>query len=491
MKLGTRKIVDRAFSGLGITSILLLTAALLAILAPMVIRGSKAFVFRGTVEYRRMMFEKFGRGNLTRIEAEQEEARKVRQPIYEMVNAFHQEVEQRRDALREEKRAIRRDRRAIRKADQTERDKLTAKLQQRKADLENHSRRIDEQTKDFAEVNTLLEELFGQPPGEKKHVLWEKQYGQTRWDGVQRKIDLLIHLDRWVEPEDPKQPNRLVRTPRADLYAGTALQPLFGYVQSHSHELFLPEWTFYWQFLTDTSDAGHFFGGIWPEILGTLYLTIGAMLFAVPMGVISAVYLVEYAKDGWLVRSIRTFTNTLAGVPSIVFGLFGAVFFIGTLHISSGKSVLVGSITLALLILPMVIRASEEAIRAVPQTYKEAALSLGAGKWRTVVSVILPASLPGILTGIVISMGRAAGETAPIIFTAVVSIGKPLSLGQVFDQPTPALPWNIYNICNEHEAVEEIRHVQYGMVLTLVTIVLLLNLAAIIMRARISRKLRS
>ncbi len=123
-------------------------------------------------------------------------------------------------------------------------------------------------------------------------------------------------------------------------------------------------------------------------------------------------------------------------------------------------------------------------------TYKEAALSLGASKWRTILTVILPAALPGILTGIIISMGRAAGETAPIIFTAAVSVGKPLAIWQTISQPTPALPWNIYNLATEHQAVDEIRHVQYGMVLTLVALVLLLNLAAIILRARISKKLR-
>jgi len=141
-------------------------------------------------------------------------------------------------------------------------------------------------------------------------------------------------------------------------------------------------------------------------------------------------------------------------------------------------------------VLPIIIRAAEEAILAVPQTYKEAALSLGAGKWRTIVTVILPAALPGILTGIVISMGRAAGETAPIIFTAAVSLGRPLKPLETLSQPTMALPWNIYNLATEHEAVDEIRHVQFGMVLTLVLLVLLLNAAALILRARISRKLR-
>jgi phosphate transport system permease protein len=142
------------------------------------------------------------------------------------------------------------------------------------------------------------------------------------------------------------------------------------------------------------------------------------------------------------------------------------------------------------MILPTVIRASEEAILAVPFAYKEAALGLGAGRWRTVLTVILPAALPGILTGIVISMGRAAGETAPIIFTAAVSVGLALNPLQTLNNPTPALPWNIYNLCTEHEAVDEIRHVQYGMVFTLVALVLLLNIIAIALRARISRKLR-
>ena len=206
---------------------------------------------------------------------------------------------------------------------------------------------------------------------------------------------------------------------------------------------------------------------------------------------LSAVYLAEYAREGRVVRLIRTCMSTLAGVPSIVFGLFGLACFINTLHVSQSKSVLVGSLTLGLLVLPTVIRAAEEAIRAVPQTYREAALSLGAGKWHSVVSVVLPAALPGILTGIVISMGRAAGETAPIIFTAAVSVGQPLKLWQVFSQPTPALPWNIYNLCTEHEAVDQIRHVQYGMLLVLVGLVLALNLAAILLRARISRSLKT
>lgn len=128
--------------------------------------------------------------------------------------------------------------------------------------------------------------------------------------------------------------------------------------------------------------------------------------------------------------------------------------------------------------------------RSVPQTYREAALALGAGKWRTIVSIILPAALPGILTGSVISMGRAAGETAPIIFTAAVSVGRALKPATALLQPTPALSWNLYNLCTEHEAVDEIRHVQFGMAATLILVVLILNSIAIFMRARISKKLK-
>jgi phosphate transport system permease protein len=251
-----------------------------------------------------------------------------------------------------------------------------------------------------------------------------------------------------------------------------------------------PRWTFYWRFLFDEDKDAYFFGGIWPAVLGTLYLTVGAMLIAAPLGVASAVYLAEFAGAGRLISLIRVCISTLAGVPSIVFGLFGLQFFIHTLGVSDSKSVLAGCLTLAVLVLPTMIRASEEAVLAVPATYKEASLSLGAGRGATTLKVVLPAALPGVLTSIIISMGRAAGETAPIIFTAAVSVGKPLKIWETLTQPTRALPWNIYNVCTEHEAVDQIRHVQYGMVLTLVVLVLVLNLAAIVTRARLSKRLR-
>jgi phosphate transport system permease protein len=447
VNLKTRKLLDRSFSGLGIFSVLLMAGALLVILAPIFARGSQAFVFRATVEHRRMILEKFNRGDAATVEAETAAARTARKPVYDMIAEFKKELKK----------------------------KSAAERRQYKDAL--------------AELDSALGELLGPAPGAKRPVLARLQYGQTRWDRAQVKLHDVLFKDGY-DYSNPTKMGVKVTTPRADDFKDTSLEPLFPYVAAHAEEMLRPQATLYWRFLTDGSKDSHFFGGIWPEMLGTIYLAVGAMLFAVPMGLIAAIYLTEYARQSRLNSVLRTFISTLAGVPSIVFGLFGLAFFINTMHLSPSKSVLAGSLTLAVLILPTVIRASEEAIRAVPHTYREAALSLGAGKWHTIITVILPAALPGILTGIVISMGRAAGETAPIIFTAAVSVGEPLKVWETISQPTPALSWNIYNLCTEHQKLDEIRHVQYGMVLTLVLVVLALNLAAIILRARISRKLK-
>jgi len=449
MQLSTRKVLDRAFSGLGIMSILLVAAALLIILGPIVARGLKAFVFRGTVEYRLMQFEKFRRGNRAAIEAEAAQARAARQPVYEALERFEAELQAAGGAKRRQSREA------------------------------------------LEEVRAGVRELWGPLPGEVRPTLPRLQYGQTRWDRALIKRGHILYAATY-DYSDSSRMGAVVLKPRVEQFRGTALEPLFARLADPKRfaATLRPRATFYWRFLTDDSLDAHMFGGIWHEVLGTIYLTLGAMLFAVPMGVIAAIYLVEYAGEGALISFLRTCISTLAGVPSIVFGLFGVAFFIGALHVSPGRSVLAGSLTLAVLILPIIIRASEEALLAVPRTYKEASLSLGASKWRTVVGVILPAALPGVLTGIVISMGRAAGETAPIIFTAAVSWGAAPALWQTLTHPTPALPWNIYNLATEHAQVEEIRHVQYGMVLTLVVLVLLLNLTAIYLRARISRQLK-
>ncbi len=428
-------------------SIAFVAGALLVLLGPIVWRGIGAFVFSATVEHRRLQWEKFSRGDSATVEADIAAAAAARKPLYEMIQRFECDMA----------------------SDSGLRRKYGASLD---------------------ELKDRLRSLLGPLPGDAPPVLLRFAYGQTRWDRARVKLRDVLFVEHY-DHSDPTQMGRKVLTPRVEEFAGTPLEPLFAYVETHAADMLRPRRTVYWGFLFDESMDAHFFGGIWPEVLGTFYLTIGAVLFAVPMGVISAVYLVEYAREGRLLSLLRTCISTLAGVPSIVFGLFGLAFFINAIHVSPSKSVLAGSLTLAVLILPIVIRASEEAIRAVPNTYREAALSLGAPRWRAIGQIILPAALPGILTGIVISMGRAAGETAPIIFTAAVSVGRPLSLGQTPYEGTPALPWNVYNLCTEHEAVDEIRHVQYGMVLTLVVLVLLLNGAAIALRARISRRLRT
>ena len=447
LRLGTRKLLDQSFTGMSVLSIGLLTAALLILLAPMCVNGIGAYVFKGTVEFRRVLLEKFQRGDRDAMRSELETAARARQPVFDAIQAFQKELAHMPLAQRR---------------------KLKS---------------------DFEQVHAAVKELLGPLPGEEVPLMMRGQYGQTRWDRAQVKIQKILFAEDYDFSGGGL--GRKVLRPRVENFRGTALEPLFALVEKHATDMLLPQWTFYGRFLTDESHDAHFFGGIGPETLGTLYLTLGAILFAVPMGVIAAIYLVEYARENRLVRLLRICISTLAGVPSIVFGLFGLTFFINTVHLSANKSVLVGSLTLGLLILPTIIRASEEALRAVPAAYKQAALSLGAGQWRAIRTVILPAALPGILTGVIISMGRAAGETAPIIFTAAVSVGKPLTLWQTFSQPTPALPWNIYNLCSEHVAVDEIRHVQYGMVFSLVLLVLLLNLTAIIVRAKISKGLRT
>jgi len=447
MRLETRKLLDKAFSGLGLIAIAVMAVALLLILTPIAWRGSKAFVFKGTIEHRRVMLEQFDRGHPQRFTAEMEQAREARAPVYQMLEAFEAEMKGMDRSLRREYKPA------------------------------------------FREVEKGIKVLLGPTPGERIPVLLRQQYGQTRWDRTLVKLHEVLYSEEW-DYSNTDAMGVLVEKPRVEQFAGTELEPLFQYLENHIEEMMRPKSTFYWQFITDKSKDSHIFGGIWPEVLGTLYLTLGAMIFAIPMGVVAAIYLCEYAKEGRVVSFLRICISTLAGVPSIVFGLFGLAFFLNTVQVSDSKSVLAGSLTLSLLVLPTIIRSSEEAILAVPRAYKEAALGLGAGRWHTVLTVILPAALPGILTGTVISMGRAAGETAPIIFTAAVSVGAPLKLWETLSQPTPALPWNIYNLCTEHEAVDEIRHVQYGMVFTLVAIVLLLNLFAILMRARISKKLR-
>ena len=445
MRMTTRKLMDRAFTAAACFAVGLMVLFLLFVLGPIIGKGAGAYVFTGTVEHRRMMIDQFGRGDDARVAAEWAEVQQARRPIYEALSAFEKELPQLPAARRKELKPA------------------------------------------FKAIREGVTTLLGPEPGAPLPALTRKIYGQTRWEKVQAKLTDILFEETW---DYSAGAGKKVLVPRQPFFEGTSLAPLFPLLQQELRALLLPKLTFYPGFLTDASVDAHFFGGIGPELLGTIYLALGAMLIAVPLGIVAAIYFQEYAKEGVVLTFLRTCVNTLAGVPSVVFGLFGLAFFINTMHVSPGKSVLAGALTLALLVLPTVIRSSEEAIAAVPRSYKEGAMALGAGQWHIILTVILPAALPGILTGIVISMGRAAGETAPIIFTAAVSVGKLLSPAELLSQPTPALSWNLYNLCTEHESVDEIRHVQYGMAATLVLIVLALNLTAILIRARVARRLK-
>ena len=239
-----------------------------------------------------------------------------------------------------------------------------------------------------------------------------------------------------------------------------------------------------WTFLTQPPMDSMTAGGILPCIIGTLCLSLGAIAVALPIGVASAVYLCEYARPGRLLRMIRLAINNLAGVPSVVFGLFGLAFFV--IYLEMGISILAGSLTLGALTLPVIIGSAEEAMRAVPDTYREASLGLGATKWQTIYRVVLPAALPGILTGAILGVSRAAGETAPIMFTAAVFFTPSLPKS-IFDE-IMALPYHIYVLATAGTEIEKTRHLQYGTALVLIVLVLGLNLAAILYRAHLRKK---
>lgn len=241
-----------------------------------------------------------------------------------------------------------------------------------------------------------------------------------------------------------------------------------------------------WEFITQPPTDAMTKGGIMPAILGTIYLTIGAVAIGLPLGVASAIYLTEYAKQGKLIRFIRVGINCLAGVPSVVFGLFGLAFFV--ILFKFGSSILAGSLTLGFLILPTIIGASEEALKAVPQTFREASLALGVSKWQTTYRIVLPNALPGILTGSILGIGRAAGETAPIMFTAAAFFTSKLP-SSIFDE-VMALPYHIYVLATAGTNIEATRPIQYGTVLVLVAVVLGINLTAILIRGYMRRNKR-
>jgi phosphate transport system permease protein len=233
-----------------------------------------------------------------------------------------------------------------------------------------------------------------------------------------------------------------------------------------------------WEFISQKPRSGMREGGIMPAIVGTLYLVLGTIIFALPIGVFSAIYLNEYAARNRITRIIRLSIINMSGVPSVVFGLFGLGMFV--IFFGFGKSILAGSLTLAFLILPVIITASEEALKSVPDTYRQASLALGATKWQTIIKIVLPRALPGIITGSVIGIGRAAGETAPILFT-VAAFMKPDLPNSIFSQ-VMALPYHLFVVATTMPNAPE--DMQWGTALVLLILVMIFAATGSIIRAR-------
>jgi len=241
-----------------------------------------------------------------------------------------------------------------------------------------------------------------------------------------------------------------------------------------------------WEFLTAIPRRGGSEGGILPAIVGTLLLALGTIIIALPLGMATAIYLSEYAKAGRFTRAVRLAIVTLAGVPSIVFGLFGLGLFV--IFLGFGASIIAGCFTLACMILPIIIVSSEEALRAVPKSLREGSLALGATKWQTIYKNVLPYSISGMLTGSILGIGRAAGETAPILLT-VAAFYLPRLPKSIFDQ-VMALPYHLYVLATQHPDIEKVRPLQYGTALVLLMLVLGVNLVAIMLRIHIRKKYR-
>ena len=241
-----------------------------------------------------------------------------------------------------------------------------------------------------------------------------------------------------------------------------------------------------WEFLTQAPRKGMTEGGIFPAILGTFVVSLITVIFAVPLGMFAAIYLHEYARPGKMTRLIRLSIRNLSGVPSIVYGLFGVVLFVQMFKF--GTSLLSAGLTLGLLTLPWTITACEEALKTVPQSYREGAFALGATKWYAIRTNVLPYAVPGMLTGVILGLSRAAGETAPILFTGAAFFIPHLPKS-LFDQ-FMALPYHLYILATQHQAIEKVQPIAYGTALVLLGLIFLLNMSAVWIRYRYRQRMR-
>ena len=239
-----------------------------------------------------------------------------------------------------------------------------------------------------------------------------------------------------------------------------------------------------WGFISKMPEEGMLQGGILPAIVGTLCLIGGSMIFAFPIGVLSGIYINEFLKDGPLKRFMRLMTDNLAGIPSIVFGLFGMALFVNKLGF--GDSILAGSLTLGILALPVIIRTTEEALRSVDDLHRQASYALGASKLYTIKKVVLPIALPNIITGLILAIGRVSGETAPILFT-VAAYFLPKLPHSLFEQAM-ALPYHLYVLATSGTDIEKARPMAFGTALILISIVLICNILANLIRIKFKKK---
>ncbi|WP_448606080.1 phosphate ABC transporter permease PstA [Paenimyroides ceti] len=243
--------------------------------------------------------------------------------------------------------------------------------------------------------------------------------------------------------------------------------------------------TLSWDFIFSVPRKGMTEGGIYPALVGTTMVTVITAIFSIPVGVATAVYLNEYASDNMFTKILRASIRNLAGVPSIIYGLFGVALFVEALRL--GNSVVSSGLTLGLMTLPYIITATEEALRSVPHSHREGALALGATKWEAIKTIILPSAIAGITTGAILGVSRAAGETAPILFTGVTFYLR--FPPDTLDSEFMALPYHLYILSTQHHAIEQVRPLAYGTALVLILLIVVLNIIAFIIRNKYAKEL--
>ncbi|MDR1492949.1 MAG: phosphate ABC transporter permease subunit PstC [Planctomycetaceae bacterium] len=532
-----RSLFDFGFTLVSLASILILFGGVGIVMIPIFRAGAEAVCFQETVEHRLFILEKFQRGDRNAIKQEFRECSESRKAIYDKLKKtswlapddwiakaakISRETNNRKlnrafqglcNAVSSEQLNIAYEK--IKEIQQADKDAINPiilladeyYLIASHADLSMRDKLISSDSDltysaAFKQIRTLITGVEGtgcilgmENREGNAHLPSEVRYGAVHWSTAQKILDQLKHATIWKPRFDDKlnsSINEKVIVDRVSFFEGTEVAAdvgaLIDELDRGMDKMLHPRWTFYGFYFFDSASAGHYLGGVGPELLGTTLISLLSILISLPLGLLTAAYLVEAAKDTLITRLMRLCINTLAGVPSIVFGLFGLAVIVE--FITGKPSLLAGSITLAILILPVVIRTSEEAIRAVPQAYREAAIGLGAGSARTFITVTFPAALPGILTGVILGISRAAGETAPLLFTCAVASGGFVAGSNLLFQPTPVLSYTAYDMAVGDRIAAMVPYNQFGLVATLILFVLIFNIAAIIVRAKITTKLR-